>query len=243
MTPVRPKEINAVVGIVKSSGGFEYAGRGRIGTLFGEPNFFGARNRAEAIKYLNDEVISVAFISRDTHGEVDYVGDPLTPEQTYLIEEEYLRTNPEGEVEADESGPSEGPRRPVSQIQSGEVPAGSIGPTPLNQPESDLVLRFQKFLGRDLVAGSVKHDASRTRLRYDALDESTGMLLEAKSSAGRTFVLQAIAQLLDYSRLVDGVKRRVVLVPSKPEPDLFELAKSQKIEICYEVDGEFETGL
>ncbi len=56
----------------------------------------------------------------------------------------------------------------------------------------------------------------------DLYDLATDELVEAKASAGRTYVRAALGQVLDYSRYLDP-KGRAVLVPTYPGDDLADL--------------------
>lgn len=111
----------------------------------------------------------------------------------------------------------------------------------MTQRESELLHRYQDFKGRVLTTKSVRHRGGGVRLRIDAFDADEKCLIEAKSSEHRTYVLHAIAQLLDYGRLVPEHECKLVLLPAKPEHDLIELAHSLGIAVCFEVGGSFET--
>jgi hypothetical protein len=64
----------------------------------------------------------------------------------------------------------------------------------------------------------------------DLFDETTGLLVEAKSSARRADVRMAIGQLADYARAVKP-KRQAVLLEARPHPDLVALLRSCRIAV------------
>lgn len=95
--------------------------------------------------------------------------------------------------------------------------------------ESKLVNAFAGYLT------SKGHDSCRHRLLppgesrplfTDLYCKQLGLLLEGKGSVTRENVRMAIGQLADYGRFVDHATR-AILLPSKPRPDLIDLAHSQ----------------
>ena len=185
----------------------------------------------------SDKIVGIVFVSNETKCHVDQVGRLASEEQIQAVAEEFALRNPQ--PGAPEASPMQ--RVPISSIQPGVVDAGWRDAIPVSQPENELLLRYQARLGRELTAGPVQHPQSTTWLRIDAYDDQTDTLIEAKSSARRTHVLQAIAQLHDYGRLIPDHKRKLVLLPAAPEVDLFDLAHSLDVDICYEDGSVFRT--
>jgi hypothetical protein len=71
-------------------------------------------------------------------------------------------------------------------------------------------------------------------IRCDLFDKTARTIVEAKSSVARPAIRMAIGQLADYSRLMKPPpKKRLILVPEKPRPDLLALAKSQRIGVTW----------
>ena len=70
----------------------------------------------------------------------------------------------------------------------------------------------------------------------DLYDKTTNTLYEAKGTTTRIAMRMAIGQLADYARFVDA-KRRIVLMPERPRPDLVSLAEGQRIEVLYPDDS------
>jgi len=97
-----------------------------------------------------------------------------------------------------------------------------------------------------------EHDVCRLELhakrepapiRCDLFDKTDRTIVEAKSTVTRPAIRMAIGQLIDYSRLMKKAPRkRQILVPEEPRPDLIDLAKSQKIGVIWpDGNGGFET--
>jgi hypothetical protein len=78
-------------------------------------------------------------------------------------------------------------------------------------------------------------------IRCDLFNKTENVIVEAKSSVARPAIRMAIGQLVDYSRLMKKPpKKRLILVPEKPRPDLLDLVKSQKIGVTWpDGDGGF----
>ncbi len=74
----------------------------------------------------------------------------------------------------------------------------------------------------------------------DLYDVTADALIEAKGSVTRETIRMAIGQLADYARFVPTA-RKVILLPSRPRPDLEELVRSQSIDLIWEVDGAFDS--
>lgn len=229
--------IRAVVGLADADGSFTIPAIGKLGDHLGVPSPYGIRNRAEAETWLSAEIVSIVFASSETGEQVEQVGRPASSEQLLAVEEEFLVRNAKTD-----SAPFSGLRGvPISSIRLGEIPAGSRDAISVNQPENELLLRYQSWIGRELRTWSVSHPGSNTCLRIDAYDDAAETLIEAKSSPHRTHVLQAVGQLYDYGRLVPQHKKKLIVLPAIPERDLFNLARGLSIGICYESDGEFLT--
>lgn len=232
----------AAVGFVYKDGSFILSERRKLGDVLGYKNPYGIRDVREAQKELNrlPDVVTIVFASRDTEGWAESVGESPTPEQVDKIEDEYGLRN---EHDTDRSpgarsGPVVGDRVPVSQKHEGHSPGGMRENTVVRQRENELVLRYQEWLGREIVKHTVQHEGSVRQLEIDAFDEKTKTLIEAKSLAHRRSVQTAIGQLFDYGREFDhGYK--LILLPEKPERDLLSLAHSLDIHICYEQGDDF----
>ncbi|MDN4597596.1 hypothetical protein [Leifsonia virtsii] len=77
----------------------------------------------------------------------------------------------------------------------------------------------------------------------DLYVESRGWIVEAKKSSGREYVRTAIGQVLDYVHVAEQAGRSatpVVLLPSRPTPDLVELLGRHGITLVVRHDDEFE---
>jgi hypothetical protein len=103
--------------------------------------------------------------------------------------------------------------------------------------EQKLVKEYEAWLlasGHE-VCGLILHAKGEANsIRCDLFDKTAKAIVEAKSSVARPAIRMAIGQLADYARLMKSPpKRRLILVPEKPRPDLLALAKSQKIGVTW----------
>lgn len=233
--------VQAVVGIFYNDGSFIIPAARELSPALGAVSTYGIRNEKAAKSWLYDGRVCIVFASSETAGVAeyarcpDYIGQlPKFEEALRSVEEEFLIRN--GLTQTQNRGTH---FVPISRLNPGEINSPSRDGEPLTQPESDLIHRYQDFIGRDLKKATVRHPGSRVSLFIDAFDEEVKCLIEAKSSARRTLVLQAIAQLLDYGRLVPEHERKMILLPEEPEPDLVELAYSVNIAVCFEKNGNF----
>lgn len=95
--------------------------------------------------------------------------------------------------------------------------------------ESKLVNAFAGYLtskGLDSCRHRLLPPGESRPLFTDLYCKQLGLLLEGKGSVTRENVRMAIGQLADYGRFVDHATR-AILLPSKPRPDLIDLAHSQ----------------
>ncbi|MBP2708198.1 hypothetical protein JOL79_30905 [Microbispora sp. RL4-1S] len=103
--------------------------------------------------------------------------------------------------------------------------------------ESDLVARYSRYLldlGHTIKRWQIQPAGSTRPLWTDIYDEATNELYEAKGSATRDAIRQAIGQLFDYRRhLPEGVKLSVLL-PAQPNDDLIDLLSGLGMHCVYE---------
>jgi hypothetical protein len=79
-----------------------------------------------------------------------------------------------------------------------------------------------------------------TEIRSDLTDHDTGLLVEAKATAGRASIRMAIGQLADYVRFIEPApKARAVLVPERPAVDLIALLDELEIGLIWFSGGRF----
>ncbi|GAA0338618.1 hypothetical protein ACKI1I_38410 [Streptomyces turgidiscabies] len=95
-----------------------------------------------------------------------------------------------------------------------------------------------KEVGRKTGAFQIKVKGLTSTLRTDLYDASEHVLYEAKGSSAREDVRMALGQILDYSRYVRTEEhpeppKRVILLPAKPDLDMFDLCKTYGVEIVY----------
>lgn len=230
--------VNAVVGIARSDGSFSIPEHRKLGPAIDVVSPYGIRNKTEAKKHLTEDITGLVFISAETDHLPQDVGEESTAPQREAVLAEYMSRN------ADLYSPrtsASSQAAPISSIRPGAIPAGSREAATMNQPENELLLRYQTWLGRTLIGKTLRHPESSVNLRIDAYDEDERTLIEAKSSAHRTNVLHGIGQLLDYGRLIPEHERKLLLLPAQPERDLLELCAAYDITVCCEDELGFST--
>ena len=110
----------------------------------------------------------------------------------------------------------------VEQFQV-SVPGQDIEAT---RREQRLVLAYVEHLenqGHTVSRGKYRPDRSDSVLASDLVDETNGVLYEAKGDVRRASVRMAIGQLLDYRRFEPPSMGLAVLLPRLPVQDLIEL--------------------
>lgn len=233
----------AVQGITKSDGSFFIPVFRKQGAAVDVDNFFGIRNTNMAKKFLypsnpNSEYVGMAVISSQTHGQVEQSGKEATVEQVNEMFAEFVARNPtygrSGSAVLQDMSK-------FTPLKRGTIPPRDSAGMTMNQKESDLIERYRDYLGQEIWVGTVSHEGSKSILRFDAYIKESKTLIEAKSVASRKYVREAIGQLLDYARGIEHYTK-MILLPSAPEPDLFELCESLAIRICYETDDGFTIG-
>ncbi|HZG06065.1 MAG TPA: hypothetical protein VE546_21220 [Streptomyces sp.] len=114
--------------------------------------------------------------------------------------------------------------------------------------EAELTQAYKAYLeslGHKTGAFQIRVKGLTSTLRTDLYDATDHVLYEAKGSSSREDVRMALGQLLDYSRYVtapdhEGEPRRVVLLPSAPDPDVPSLLDRHGVGLVYRSDdGEF----
>lgn len=112
----------------------------------------------------------------------------------------------------------------------------------LQQVEWELVQRYRRWLdpkGTRLRGISIPVGSSV--LRVDLYDSQLDLLIEAKASASRDHVRQAVGQLLDYRRYLSPRPGLAVLLPERPVDDLMWLPCEAGMAIIWEEGGSFLT--
>ncbi|MCY3568554.1 MAG: hypothetical protein OXH38_07990 [Chloroflexi bacterium] len=92
--------------------------------------------------------------------------------------------------------------------------------------EQSLVMAYVEHLesqGHKVTRGRYRPDGSDSVLASDLVDETDGVLYEAKGDVRRASVRMAIGQLLDYRRFEPSSMGLAVLLPRQPVQDLIEL--------------------
>ncbi|MEU9380768.1 restriction endonuclease [Streptomyces sp. NPDC048279] len=109
--------------------------------------------------------------------------------------------------------------------------------------EAQLVESYAAHLrasGRSLTQAQLTLAGETTPYRVDLLDSTENRLIEAKGSATRAAVREAIGKLLDFRRFFNPTPTLAVLLPSQPREDLLDLCASLCIEVVWpREDGGF----
>jgi hypothetical protein len=94
--------------------------------------------------------------------------------------------------------------------------------------EARLVQEFCAFLKREglhAIRLRIIPEGEAKPLFCDIFVKAIGLLIEAKGTVERGAIRMALGQLMDYGRFVD-VKKRALLVPATPRPDLLALIRA-----------------
>ena len=165
-----------------------------------------------------------------------------------------FRLRPVGVVEKRErdlSVKTERPAGPISLLVEPEAVESAVFEHPGSQAstsvrvESGLVKRFRAHLeskGHEVKRWRLAPLGELTYLYTDIFDVTENELYEAKGSAVRSSVRQAVGQLLDYKRLIQLQDVKLsVLLPVKPSIDIQEFIRSCEMSCVWENEtGEFE---
>ena len=127
------------------------------------------------------------------------------------------------------SPPSDGDYTVAGALVNGRV---------VTRQEMRMQARFGLWLqaqGRNVLRRPVVVPSSGAQVFPDLFDASTPMVVEAKKSAAREYVREAIGQVLDYQNLLrlDGVEgvQAAILLPGTPDEDLMVLCHRLGIDV------------
>lgn len=148
---------------------------------------------------------------------------------------------------AEDSGLADAPTVGQSDLIDREIHAAPTfetsghAPSTAERRESELVERYVKFLGRRVRRWRLRPPGELRSMLTDIYDEAERELYEAKGTASRAAIREALGQLLDYRRhiAVDGLKL-CALVPSRPSDDLLDLLGRAGIACVFESASGFE---
>lgn len=108
--------------------------------------------------------------------------------------------------------------------------------------EQELVEAFDVFL-RDAghVTSRHRYEAGDVRMYSDLFDDTDQVLYEAKGRLTRQAVRMALGQLIDYGRFEDAGVRSAVLLPRRPDDDLFALIEAGGVGVRWRTEMGFES--
>ncbi|MES1192832.1 MAG: restriction endonuclease [Solirubrobacterales bacterium] len=134
---------------------------------------------------------------------------------------------------------------PVEQhLTERTLVAPAAEPHEAERREQALVRRFLAHLlgkGHEVVRLQLRPEDEPAHLFCDLYDKTENTIYEAKGSVARPAIRMAIGQLADYSRLLDPLPRRAILLPQEPRTDLLDLAASQGIDVVWPDGEDFRT--
>ena len=116
--------------------------------------------------------------------------------------------------------------------------------TRVTRREQSLVLAYEEHLasqGHQVMRGKYRPAGSDSALASDLVDETDGVLYEAKGHVRRASVRMAIGQLLDYRRFEPPTTRLAVLLPRRPSEDLIDLILKVPASVVWRTDDGFES--
>ncbi|WP_043231638.1 hypothetical protein [Streptomyces sp. NRRL F-5193] len=129
--------------------------------------------------------------------------------------------------------------------KTASAPRSAVPDTQIERRESELSEAYEAFLrrhGHEVKRFQIKPKGSARTLLSDLYDVTEGVLYECKGAARRDAVRMAIGQLFDYRRHISPENPTLaVLLPSKPEQDLCDLLKAERIALVYR-EGETFVG-
>ncbi|MEV6611416.1 hypothetical protein [Kutzneria sp. NPDC051319] len=131
---------------------------------------------------------------------------------------------------------------PVEAHRTTTFPVRGTTKRNASRVEAELTKRFREWRDADdhgVIAKGILLQGETRPLRVDLYDVDRKELIEAKGSAEREYVRQALGQVLDYARFVEH-EHLAVLLPELPKADLVDLLSSHRIRCIYETaEGEF----
>jgi hypothetical protein len=120
--------------------------------------------------------------------------------------------------------------------------AKSEAPVHASRVEFELQSAFGNWLiSKDHKVKKLSIKIGKSTIHPDLFDETTNTIIEAKKSASRGHVREAIGQVLDYqnNELIAGNDRNTaILLPGEPAGDLVTLASNLRIQIYVPLNSE-----
>ncbi len=173
------------------------------------------------------------------------VGDPIHPPRTGYV----FRLLPEAGTPAPEDVPAAPPLKTETAIIERDLappfrpqPGAERGRhlTSIEQTAERLLKDYSdhlRHLGHDARRYHVTPARELLPLPVDLFDHTTNELIASSGSVARTHMLAAFGELIDMHRFFAPTPRRVMLVPSKPRPDLADFCATYDTTLMWP-DGE-----
>ena len=131
----------------------------------------------------------------------------------------------------------------TQNVETFSVPS-SRGERMAKRSEHILLKAFERHLelkGHLVTGREYQPPNTVSSLYCDLVDESDGVLYEAKGNGRRESVRMAIGQLLDYRRFESSSMKLAVLLPRRPNQDLINLIHSVPASVVWRTQGGFKT--
>lgn len=146
------------------------------------------------------------------------------------------------EKPADETVVSQPTRRATEQnVNESHTRTIAASTTVASRNEAKLQTRYELFLkstGIDVATYTIPVKGTRIELKADLVDFTNRRVIEVKAGVARTYVRNAIGQVLDYVYQLkvfgEDNWKPALLLPGKPTDDLLGLTKSLGIEVVWE---------
>lgn len=131
---------------------------------------------------------------------------------------------------------------PLSKNTTERFTIITAGPSPQDRArrEANLQNSYAEYLrSHGHTVHSRRIELEHTSLYLDMYDESTGELIEVKSTTDRMTIRLALGQILDYARFVDH-QYKSILFPERPTEELIALLHSHGVSVAWAVSsGQF----
>lgn len=239
---------------LREDGSYAYTGEGQIGDqqfVRGNKSILDSPKNGKTIRIFTVHGTSVTYAGGFTLGEPEYEEKQALDVEGKLRKVIIFNLVP---INADLTSLPEygGEKEVTSRLLDWQAPewgsyeiaqsAKSESPVHASRIEFELQSAFGNWListGHQVKNLSIKIGSST--IHPDLFNETTNTIIEAKKSASRGHVREAIGQVLDYqnNELIAGNKRRcAILLPGKPAGDLIKLAANLGIQIFVPLDAE-----
>jgi hypothetical protein len=227
-----------------SDGTFHYTGDGQVGdqlpTEGGNRAVLAAASLGRTIRLFRSEGVETTYLGAFQLAEPAFYRAESQDRNSEMRQVLVFRLVPMGSVVkdltdaavVDLTSPQE------LQIEASNVEAYAVArpdePAVAVRREAELVARYERWLA-DRGETSVRHRIPIPGGGYVVTDlyaKHSQELIEAKASAGRSYIRAGLGQILDYGRFIQH-RSKAILVPSEPSADLVELLRAHDVDVIW----------